>query len=70
MAADLLKLARQCCTDVGLNPSRDAEQVIDGLSMEAEDWPACCDSGCSPCVDTLQSAVRLLRIRLGSAGTE
>lgn len=54
---------RSCCEAVGLDPYRDAERVTQIFHEGEESVETCCDSGCDPCVDTLISAVRLLRQR-------
>lgn len=59
--ASFTNLVRRCCEEVGLDPDRDADEVI-----EAVDDPPdreCCDSGCDPCVLTIVRAASLVRLR-------
>jgi hypothetical protein len=54
--------ARACCAELGLEPDRDAEYVME-LAADPEIAEPCCDSGCDPCVETLLSAARLFNRR-------
>jgi hypothetical protein len=62
-----LELARECCEAFGLDPRRDAERVLEIASDPALTTEPCCDSGCDPCVVTLQMAASLLRRRRAGA---
>ncbi len=60
-----IELARECCLATGLDPFRDAQDVIDIADQDTEQWQECCDGGCEPCVAVLQSAALALRRRTG-----
>ncbi len=54
-------LVHTCCEEVGLDPVRDADEVID--AMRAPPERECCDSGCDPCVLTILRAASLVKQR-------
>jgi hypothetical protein len=65
-AEQKLHLARRACEAVGLNPQRDARDVVELSEADSEDWEECCEGGCEPCVAVLQSAALVLRRRLAA----
>jgi hypothetical protein len=42
-----------------------AHIVDEQLELPSEAWPPCCDSGCDPCVERVNSATRHARRLLG-----
>ena len=44
-----------------------ASSVDEQLDAPEEAWPTCCDSGCEPCVATVNQATRRARALLGLA---
>lgn len=59
--ANLTNLVRHCCEEVGLDPDRDADEVLD--AVDDPPYRECCDSGCDPCVLTIVRAASLVRQR-------
>lgn len=57
-----LEVIRQCCTEVGLDPDRDATRVAEAM-VDGLDEP-CCESACDPCVLTIERAATLAQRRL------
>jgi hypothetical protein len=56
------EVVRRCCIEAGLDPDRDADEVA-----LAVDYPIdrdCCESGCEPCVLTINRAASLAKRRL------
>jgi hypothetical protein len=54
-------LVHRCCEEVGLDPHRDADEVVDAIQCAPD--RDCCDSGCDPCVLTIVRAASLVRQR-------
>lgn len=56
------ELVFTCCEEVGLDPYRDFDEVLEAL------WDPplrqCCESACDPCVLTIERAAALVRYRL------
>lgn len=65
----VLEWAREICVRKGLDPERDAEDVIDLAAQDEDDWEECCDGGCTPCIAVVQSAAIALRRRLARVAT-
>lgn len=57
-----LDVIRRCCIEAGLDPERDADEVA--LAIEYPIDRDCCDSGCEPCVLTINRAASLAKRRL------
>lgn len=56
------QLVFSCCEEVGLDPYRDFDEVLDAVHNP----PAreCCESACDPCILTIERAAALVRYRL------
>jgi hypothetical protein len=57
-----MRVIRQCCTEVGLEPDRDATRVADAIAFGVSE--PCCESACDPCVLTIERAAALAKQRL------
>ncbi len=58
------QLAREICVAKGLDPDRDAEDVVAVADQDMDTWEECCEGGCEPCAADIQSAALALRRRL------
>lgn len=55
------ELVLACCEEVGLDPERDYDEVLEAVSDPP--YRECCESGCDPCVLSIVRAAALVRQR-------